>query len=126
MCVPVHSDHEIDRESIQVLLEGNGWFEPTVLVREYRVRLQRIPDVALRIRTYFDPDRDREPYRFALSHYAATPAQAGPYVPSAPWRPTESSALRAGIKAVVDYVESAAREGHVPDERWLRPSSAWD
>ena len=114
-----------DDECLRVLNELDGWFEPAVLIREYSVRLTEIPSVALGIRIYYDADRERDPYRFDLSHLAATPTQAGPYLPSGPWRASEAGALRAGLEAVTKWVKIAVREGHAPSERWLRPSSSW-
>lgn len=117
---------EPDDEVIELLTSRKSWLEPSILVREYTARLNAIPAVKVRIRIWLDPWMQREPYRFELSHYAATPDQAGAYLPSAPWSATEAGALRAGMKAIETWVAGAVRQGHRPDESWLQPSSTWE
>lgn len=117
----------LNHDAVDVLLKNDVIFEASVLVNTYRFHLKEIQFPAITIRIWLDPWQSNGHFRFQLSHYAATPAQAGPYTPSAPWSETEEAALDRGIRAITDWVNQAIRAGHKPSSTWLRPASNfWD
>ncbi len=110
----------MDEDIVNELRQSDAIFEGSILVREVTFRPAEIPDVKVTIQIWYDPDR-RDAYRFDLSHYAHTPEQAGPYIPSGPWYPTEALALHRGISAITDWIGAAKAKGHSPHVTWLRP-----
>ena len=112
-------------DTTEVLKRHNETLEQCILVREVKLRLRSIESVQITIRIWFDIEQ-RDQYRFDLSHYVHSPVQAGPYIPSAPWCPTEALALEGGIEALTNWVESGQKEGHEPSPSWLIPAHDFD
>lgn len=78
-----------------------------------------IPDVRITARVWWHRDRGEDPYRFEPTHYAHTPEQVRPYVPSSPFARTNALAVERGIAAIMDQIERAKRAGHAPDASLL-------
>jgi hypothetical protein len=57
--------------------------------------------------------------RFKRSHAIHTPVQAGPYWPGRDFDDDPAYAMHRAIESIVDYYESAVREGHEPAPGWL-------
>jgi hypothetical protein len=113
---------ELNHAALKELLSEELLSEQSVLVNEYSFFLGDIT-ARIKVRIYYDAYRERDPYRFSLSHYIKTPMQAGPYIPSTPWTGSEATALGRGLDSLTRQYNHAVENGHIPSETWLVKAS---
>lgn len=104
----------------EAVFESDVLVEPKKLVGEYEFYLQ---DTSIKIRIHIYKDLrapvPSEPFYFDISHAIHTPAQIGPYNPTAPWASDLNFALRRAVKSIAFYYKEAVSKGHEPGEEWL-------
>lgn len=87
------------------------------LISEYKFNLGEL-STTITIRLYKLINNHQ--VAFEQSHFIHTPTQVGPYITSRPYNDNESSALRQAITGFTQYYDAAVREGHQPNDSWLK------
>jgi len=93
-----------------------------VFVPEYRFTLN---DISIPVSIKIFRNLDRNWFEFEQSHYIHTPTQAGPYITSRPWNDDEMSALHQAVSGIIQYYNSAVKEGHPPSDGWLKKNEVF-
>lgn len=107
------------------LFDLESLLAPRIFIREVEFYLQELP-TRIGVRIWLNPYAVADPFSFELSHYISTPRQAGPYIPSTAFCPTEEGALERAIKfTIVDCFDEAVDSGCQPTDAWLVPSAPW-
>lgn len=111
----------INRDSTMLNIKSESVFSFKEILGEYSFRLKEIPDIEIKIRLYRYADSND--ISFSTSHFILTPIQAGSYITSRNYAPTEEIALMMAINTITDFYYSAIREGHTPSVDWLEENT---
>lgn len=116
----------MNTEIVSIMTSKEDIYECKRRVGEYNFRLSEIEDGPLvSVSIWYLPERELHPYQFSLSHFVYAPGQASAYVPSRTLHESEESALEHAIDAIVTFIRSAVREGHVPHKDWLIENTSY-
>ena len=124
LAFPKKEGKMIPHEILDALLSEDSIVHQSVLIREYQFFIKDMTDLGkIRIRIYYDVHRKDLPFRFELSHYANTPSQADPYVPSTPYAETEEAALHTAIYSITQWTQPLVGSGKPVTQDWLVPNA---
>ena len=65
------------------------------------------------------------PYFYRTSHFAHTPLQTTPYIPSDPWESSAAAATTRAVEELLSFLEEAKSKGHEPHDDWLVENAVW-
>jgi hypothetical protein len=111
-------------KTLERLKDSHHVIEAYVLLREMKVHLNVghegvSPKAEIRI---WLGTNTLYPYSFELSHFAHTPLQEGPYMPSRVDFPSEEEAIDSAINALTAFLISAIKQDLEPADSWLVPN----
>ena len=80
---------------------------------------------AVRVRVYRHPATVETQYFYQTSHFAHTPLQTAPYIPSDPWESSAAAATTRAVEELLSFLEEARSKGREPHDDWLVENTLW-
>jgi hypothetical protein len=91
--------------------------EPRKLLSEYQFTLRGLSKmITIRLYEYIKTGK----VGFEQSHYMHTPVQAGPYITDVTGGDDETNVIQRAVTTLTRFYNDAVREGHKPDDSWLK------